>query len=85
MLSGSIPLSAQLADHLKAAVDAAVAEYFVYDYFAGIHFQTNPFDTVYISRLMPDAIAAADLDRIREFSHVRDVSDSIYFADHWDD
>jgi len=47
--------------------------------------KTDPFGAIYLCDLQPDTIDYSYIEKIRYFSKIRDVSDSIHFNDGMDD
>ena len=77
--------SAEFYDKIKTAIDAVLTEAYVAQVLSGSALPESPFDAVFISALVPDSLDREDLHRMARFSHVKDLSDSIDFEDHWDD
>lgn len=47
--------------------------------------EDNPFDAIYIAKLLPDHIQEGAIDQIHSYSHIEDLSQEIEFDDGWDD
>ena len=47
--------------------------------------EVNPFGAIYLCDLQPDNINYSHIEKIRYFSNITDVSDSIYFNDGMDE
>ncbi len=45
----------------------------------------DPFDPIFIARLRADKILPTDIDLVRKYSTIKDLSPEIHFADGWDD
>jgi hypothetical protein len=78
--------SQSTAESLKSVIEAAVLNAYVRTQIsAPAAAIDNPFDPVYISELQPDHITPADRSAMRRRDSIVDLSDSISFADGWDD
>lgn len=72
-------------EHVKSFVEGSVAEYLLKRMATEATKMDDPFGAIYLSELKPDLVRRNDVNRIRRFSHIRDISDDISFTDGLDD
>ena len=78
--------SPDASSHLKGMIEAAVLNAYVRTQLSmPAPLKDNPFDAVYIAELRPDRITASDRAAFSRQQSIADVSDTIRFADGWDD
>jgi len=75
---------ADFQTRIKSIVETNVTEYLLKKLTAESAIIGNPFDAIYLSKLMPDSVGRQDLQRIKAFTNIRDLSGEILFADDLD-
>jgi len=84
-LAVNLPGLLEIADELKAVFEARITEAYFRTVLSLRTQPDDPFDPVYISRLTPDPVRAADIAQLRRFAAIRDLSEEIDFRDEWSD
>lgn len=75
----------EIETHLKGIVEAAVFEACLKIRLLDIEPHDDPFDAIYISELRADPIVSADINQIRKYANIIDLSNTISFEDEWED
>jgi hypothetical protein len=74
-----------MLEETKSAVEAAIIENVSRLLTTIRPHGSSAFDAVYLADLTPDPVDHAAATRLDQFAHVHDLSDTIDFADGWDD
>jgi hypothetical protein len=70
---------------MKRAIDMAVFDALLNDSLIDFSDKNNPFGSIYISKLRPDAVKPETLVQILNCSAIEDLSDTIHFDDEFED
>jgi hypothetical protein len=84
-LSAPHPVDAEFVEQLRSAFDALLTQTFLKHVRLVGTEPDSPFDAIYISALVPDVVESDAVRSLRSHQHVKDLSDSIQFADDWAD
>lgn len=85
LAASQLPRLGQLKEELRTVVEVFMTEAYVAGALEGAWPVSTPFDAIYISRLGPDQVHAADIEKLRRLSAVVDLSDQLEFDDEWRD
>ena len=69
----------------KEYIESLVYEILINEKIVANKTDINPFGAIYLCDLQPDNIDHSYIEKIRCFSNINDISDSIYFNDGMDD
>ena len=69
----------------KEAIESLVYEILINEKILANEAETNPFGAIYLCDLQPDKIDHSYIEKIKYFSRINDISDSITFNDEMDD
>jgi hypothetical protein len=77
--------SNMMVEDIKAAVEAAIIRNVSRQFSASRPLDSSAFDAVYLADLTPDATDHVAAKTLIQFAQLHDLSDTIQFADGWDD
>jgi hypothetical protein len=69
----------------KESIESLVYEILINEKILANEIEINPFGAIYLCDLQPDNIDHLYIEKIRYFSNINDISDSIFFNDGMDD
>jgi len=75
----------EIAEQLKPIIESYILNYYFKYLKSELRFKDDPFDAIYLSKLIPDTINKIDLGNLKKYSKVVDLSDNLSFNDGLDD
>jgi hypothetical protein len=83
--SRSIGIIESQGYNTKEDIEAKIYEFIINKNLLENEKETNPFGSIYLCDLKPDKIDYSYIEKIKIFSNIKDLSDTIHFNDGMDD